>query len=502
MTSKTDEAGVVTGYGYDALGRLTSVTQDVGGLGYVTGYGYDELGERIAQTDANQHTTSYAYDQLGRRSSRTLPLGMGESYAYDNVGNLQSKTDFNGRTTTYGYDACNRLLSKTADSYFVQNGLGAGQVGYTYTATSKRQTMTDASGITTYGYDPQTDRLVAKQTPFGTLSYTYDSAGDVLSIKSSNRNGASTTYTYDKLNRLSSAGAPAGGPNQPTTYSYDAVGNLSGSAYPNGITAGYTYDQRNRLTAMSSAGLQTGGLSLVAQYTYTLGAAGNRLSVSELSGRTVNYIYDNLYRLTSETIRAASTGTFTCSTGQCGAIGYTYDAVGNRQQRTSTLAAIPATGLLYYDANDRTCTDVYDNDGNTVSSGGIQNAYDFENHLIQHGAVTVVYDGDGNRVAETVGGVTTQYLVDTQNPTGYAQVMDELQSGAVSRTYIWGLQLISETQPINGTSTTSYYGFDGHGVHTPAVQRHGRDHGHVRLRCFREPDQPDRLNPQQLSVRG
>jgi hypothetical protein len=31
--------------------------------------------------------------------------------------------------------------------------------------------------------------------------------------------------------------------------------------------------------------------------------------------------------------------------------------------------------------------DVYDDNGNTVSSGGTQNSYDFENHLIQHGAV-------------------------------------------------------------------------------------------------------------------
>jgi hypothetical protein len=31
-----------------------------------------------------------------------------------------------------------------------------------------------------------------------------------------------------------------------------------------------------------------------------------------------------------------------------------------------------------------------------------------------------VYDGDGNRVQETVAGVTTSYLVADQNFTGYA----------------------------------------------------------------------------------
>jgi hypothetical protein len=36
--------------------------------------------------------------------------------------------------------------------------------------------------------------------------------------------------------------------------------------------------------------------------------------------------------------------------------------------------------------------------------------------------VVIKNDGDGNRVLETIGGVTTRYLVDTLNPTGYAQV--------------------------------------------------------------------------------
>ncbi|MGO9405344.1 MAG: RHS repeat-associated core domain-containing protein [Terriglobales bacterium] len=73
------------------------------------------------------------------------------------------------------------------------------------------------------------------------------------------------------------------------------------------------------------------------------------------------------------------------------------------------------------------------------------------------------YDGDGNRVSETVGGVTTSYLVDTANPTGYAQAVDELQSGTVTRTYSYGLERINENQALNGTWTASFYGYDGHG---------------------------------------
>ena len=418
VISKTDQAGKVTAYGYDALGRLTSVTQDAvtGGLNLVTQYGYDEVGNRISQTDANNHTTTYAYDQLGRRIGRTLPAGQSESYVYDADGNLKSKTDFNGKTTTYAYDTSNRLLSKTPDPSF-----NAPAVSFTYFANGLRQTMSDVSGTTTYGYDTR-NRLTSKQTPFGTLNYTYDNAGDVLTIASSNTNGASLTYTYDTLNRLSTVtdnrllaqGATSG----LTTYNYDAVGNLQNFMYPNGVTHAYTYDALNRLTQMGSS-----KNAAISNYAYTLGPAGNRLTVAELSGRAVAYAYDSLYRSTSETVTSDPSG-------KNGAINYTYDAVGNRKTLNATLP--PAGGMNYsYDADDRLASDQYDSNGNTILSAGISDVYDFENHLTQKGGVTIVYDGDGNRVSETVAGVTTNYLVDTQNPTGYAQVVDELQSGTV-----------------------------------------------------------------------
>jgi len=132
-------------------------------------------------------------------------------------------------------------------------------------------------------------------------------------------------------------------------------------------------------------------------------------------------------------------------------------------RRSSTLPAVVATGLLNYDANDRTSTDPYDANGNLLQSGAGGNVYDFENRLVQAGGVALVYDGDGNRVQETVAGVTTSYLVADQNLTGYAQVVDELQGGAVSRTYSYGLSLVSERQTLAGVASTSFYGFDGHG---------------------------------------
>ena len=76
-----DEAGVVTGFGYDLLGRLTSVTNDwqavyaAGATPIVTRYAYDEVGNQISQTDALGRVTRFEYDKLGRRTHRILPGG-------------------------------------------------------------------------------------------------------------------------------------------------------------------------------------------------------------------------------------------------------------------------------------------------------------------------------------------------------------------------------------------------------------------------------------------
>ena len=155
-----------------------------------------------------------------------------------------------------------------------------------------------------------------------------------------------------------------------------------------------------------------------------------------------------------------------------GASVYAYDAVGNRLSRTSTIAAIPSTANTF-DSNDRLNTDQYDSNGSTTGSEGKTYRYDFENRLIAinegtPNEIRIVYDGDGNRVSKTVNGITTKYLVDTNNLTGYAQVVEELtapsgQPSAVTRVYNYGNDLISQTQLIDNAWMTSYYGYDGHG---------------------------------------
>jgi RHS repeat-associated protein len=457
VKTTTDQAGKVTIKAYDDVGRLSSVTDALLPTGNITHYTYDLAGNLKTIQDANNHTTSFQYDSLNRRMTRSLPLGQMDITTYDGVSNLSAKTDFNGKTTIYNYDQVNRLTQKIPDA-----SLSQPTISFTYTPTGKRASMTDASGTTNYTVYDSRDRLKTKVTPEGTLNYTYDAHGNVLTIASSNTNGASMTYTYDVLNRLASATdnrvAAQGGPSAPTTYSYDPARNLTGYGYSNTVKTSNVFDALNRLTQTCVATTTpacTAGQKL-ASYAYTLGPAGNRTNVLELNGRSVAYGYDNDYRLTSEAITADPSG-------NNGTVSYNgFDNVGNRTSMTSTLNAVPG-GTFSYDANDKLSIDTFDANGNTTSSAGITNTYDFENRMLAHGAVTLVYDGNGNRVSETVGGSTTKFLVDSLNPTKLPQVMDELVNGSVNRTYAYGRQRISENQLLSGTWTPSFYGYDGHG---------------------------------------
>ena len=80
------------------------------------------------------------------------------------------------------------------------------------------------------------------------------------------------------------------------------------------------------------------------------------------------------------------------------------------------------------------------------------------------GQVALRYDGLGQLVAKTSGGVTTQYLVDDLSPTGYPQVVEELVNGAVARTYTYGYERISQSQTLTGAWTPSFYIYDGRGT--------------------------------------
>ena len=232
-------------------------------------------------------------------------------------------------------------------------------------------------------------------------------------------------------------------------YPYDAASNLTGTSYPNGTSIAFGYDAANRLAQVVNALQGIPALTLA----YTLDAVGNRAALS-VDGVKTNFSYDALNELLS-----AQLGPLKST--------WTYDAVGNRSKQTSPLGAITYT----YDVGDRllaagTATFTYDANGNqtsvakTFSSQPLIYQYDAANRLVAvtggRTNSTFAYDGDGNRISQSVGTGIYNYLNDVA--TALPVVLQESgPDGNIS--YAYGLGLISESS----TKFDYFYHYDGLG---------------------------------------
>ncbi|MCC3519827.1 MAG: hypothetical protein JGK25_31040 [Microcoleus sp. PH2017_18_LLB_O_A] len=444
VKTQTDQAGKTTEFEYDALNRLSAV---VDALQQRTEYKYDDSGNLIQAKDANQHITQYEYDKLNRRTATILPLGQRSDTTYDPVGNIASTTDFNRNIITYEYDKLNRAIAKRfPDSTAVE---------YTYTPMGQIKTTKDQRGITAYDYDVR-ERLISRIDPDNQfIRYRYDAASNRTEVITPT---GTTKYTYGKYNQLETVTDPNLGL---TRYTYDKIGNLVRTVLPNSTVETRQYNDLNRLVLLENTGLS----GVISSYRYTLDPVGNRKVVEEHDGRKVEYNYDPLYRLTQEKITdpAASNRT----------IDYTYDPVGNRLSSNDSV-----TGMTNYtyNNNDRLLSDgsnsyTYDNNGNTLSrikdaTDRVVYNWDYENRLIganitrPTGTVQTQYkyNPDHIRVATTVNGQETRYLIDANQP--YAQVLEEYApGGAVQTSYVYGNDLISQ----NRGGVRSFYHVDGLG---------------------------------------
>ena len=411
--AETNQDWIVTLFGYDGAGRLSSVTNAFGKPEQmVTRYLYDEAGNQTAQIDGLSRTNRFEHDKLGRRVARWLADGTNvERFAFDPAGNQVRHTNFNGAVITNEFDDFNRLTNRSS--------AGGYSVAFAYSPTGQRTNMVDASGVTGYEHDLR-GRLRQKTVawangPTITLNYGRDLNGNLANLWSSTASGVTNFYQYDSLNRLTNVAANG---SAVAGYGFDSVGNLQSIRYANNVTNHYRFDSLHRLTNVVWK-LNT---TTLGDFTYWLGLTGNRTNLSETvngTSRAYAWQHDALYRLTNEVITGAA---------PTGAIAYCHDLVGNRTNRESSVTGI-ANQTLGYGANDWLTTDTYDNNGSTVASGGDSYAYDVEarltNATVGGTAVSVGYNGDGARVRKTVGATTIFYLTDDQNPSGYVQVLEE-----------------------------------------------------------------------------
>jgi RHS repeat-associated protein len=103
-------------YGRDNLGRISAITETIGGTTDVYAYTYDPAGFLAGVSKNGAPIAGYTYDSNGNRLPGTydaqdrLTQSGSTTYAYTANGELLSKTN-GAQTTTYQYDALGNLLA-------------------------------------------------------------------------------------------------------------------------------------------------------------------------------------------------------------------------------------------------------------------------------------------------------------------------------------------------------------------------------------------------------
>ena len=277
---------------------------------------------------------------------------------------------------------------------------------------------------------------------------SYNSFGQPVFVQGPIATEPPTTFTYDANGNLITTTDPLGNSTQRV---YDAVSRLTSLTDPRGLSTLFRYDGLNRVTEIADA--RQG----ITRFSYD--ANGNLLTVSDAKNQTTTYTYNNMDRLATRKDALNRQES------------YQYDLAGNlsqftdrkNQQTTFIYDALNRRTTATYP--DSTTTFIYDSVGRltkasdtATGAGTIDFAYDTLDRLIQEvtgqGAVNYQYDVLGRR---------TQMVSNGQQPVTYgydaASRLTQVAQGSltVGLGYDNANRRTSLTYP-NGTSTS--YGYD------------------------------------------
>jgi RHS repeat-associated protein len=334
-------------------GQTTNCYTDLGGSGCVqSGPPYNVVTTTKIDSSQNKVQTT-TFDGLGRPTQTQLAFdtsytattydALGRVYAVYNPTHCNPPTTYCGESTwgytAYSYDALNRVTSvRQPDTLTVTTSYSGNCATVTDEAGKSRKSCSDGLGrLTSVSEDPAGQNI---QT-----TYSYDALDNLTSVV---QNGSrNRTFAYDSLARLTSATNPESGT---ITYTYDPNSNLLTRKDARNITTTYTYDALNRNTLKSYSD-GTPSASLVYDSVSLTGVAAPQNPVGRLvyaSTSTTGTVlsYDPLGRVLTK-IQCTP---LNCGSGWLG-MNYTYDA--NGDMITYTNAGWGYTFTQGFDANGR-----------------------------------------------------------------------------------------------------------------------------------------------------
>ena len=211
MLTAVDAAGFTTTYANNAQGLTTRVTQpDPDGAGPltapVTGFAYDALGRLTTLTNPDASTQTFTYNAADQMLTHRDELNNATTLVYDNLGNLTSVTDRTAAQTQYQYDALLRVikqidpLGNTTDIEYNNRGWVSKII---YPDPDGAGLLERAEDIRMYdevgNLRSQGD---AKGNFQGAIPYTYDFDNRLKTVGSSVDVGLAEVYNYDNAGRL------------------------------------------------------------------------------------------------------------------------------------------------------------------------------------------------------------------------------------------------------------------------------------------------------------
>ncbi|MDH1109947.1 hypothetical protein N5C55_27255, partial [Pseudomonas otitidis] len=475
LVSLTDRSGVVTRYGYDASGRLSSVRDERSGQELVLNYNaagkLQRLDTRTAAGGALTQQVYYSYDALGRLVSVSTDLTPSDN----------SIADGKVYTTTYGYDGDSFRIASVSQSDGTTASFTYVLVGGEY----RVRTVTDASGTMTFSYDTANRRTDVSNGLGQLWSYYYDAQGQMVQVQTPAVNGQrlSTSYLYDAEGNLTRV---TDGLGNSVSYRYDANGNRIHERDTLGNTVTRQYDGNNQLlsetrysvpaTWSGANGTWTEPPASAAQVTrYLLDANGRPRYVIGANGTVTGYAYNaagllrqqvtytdatyDLSGLTPEqmiTVEALDSWVADRDKTRSTLTELTYDYRGNLS-RKAVYGTVDASGAGVVDASTSLVDYVYDEHGRLLQS--LTTRGEGRNRQVVQG--TVVYDGMGRVIGQVDASGTRTTVYD-----GSRRSMSVTTAAGLTVTQAydaWG-RLVSVTQTAAGEATrTTQYVYDAAG---------------------------------------